>query len=301
MRVALLIAWSGAFQCLLLRQSHADFRIVERDNIELKLLISGTITENDAKAVQALSADLERDSFTVDLNSRGGDPFAAMEIGRLIRKYEGTTFITDAEDVGSGPLGGRCYSSCALIFIAGVVRFNSGQLGLHRPYLAAAPQTRQAVEKQVPLMMAEIKHYIADMGITDNFYQQIVNTEPSQMTIYTSDNYANLVPENDPLYQEIEIAYEARYYGTTTSEMRERDRDSEACHTRKNFADRLNCLGAAWWGLSEGTYRERYERAKGCRHADEFNFLLSLPKAERRDHPLWIKWETCERDIMLHR
>jgi hypothetical protein len=123
----------------------------------------------------------------------------------------------------------RCHractsSSCALIFIAGVVRavdFPRGELGLHRPYLASRPQSRQVVEKQIPLMLSEVKQYIAEMGITDNFYQQMMNTEPSQMAIYgpvhpttsdgaalpTSDakalglrwdSYRKLVPEYDP-------------------------------------------------------------------------------------------------------
>ena len=55
---------------------------------------------------------------------------------------------------------------------------------MHRPYLASRPQSRQVVEKQIPLMLSEVKQYIAEMGITDNFYQQMMNTEPSQMAIY---------------------------------------------------------------------------------------------------------------------
>jgi len=302
-QMAITIFWAVAFQCLLAlgAAARADFRIVKHTNGELSLLIYSTITENDAKALQELAADLQRDDLTVYLDSRGGDPFAAMQIGRLIRKYEGRTFIGREPSDLDDPLSAKCYSSCALIFISGVLRLSSGELGLHRPYLASAPQTRQAVEKQVPLMLAEIKQYIVDMGITDNFYEQMVNTEPSRMTIYNSDDYVKLVPENDPVYQEIEIAYEARHYGASTSEMRVRVRDSEACfQTRRSSADYVVCSNAALWGLNEQTYRERYERARTCRRSDDFNVLLAMPKSERRDHPLWIKWETCERNIMLH-
>ena len=286
------------FHCLLLVAARADLRIVKRTDHDLSLLISGTINERDAKALQELTADLEHDTFTVHLDSKGGDVLAAMQIGRLIRKYEGTTWIWHDLDDGVLPLDAKCYSSCALIFIAGVTQLNAGQLGLHRPYLASAPQSRQAVEKQVPLMLSGIKQYITEMGITDSFYEQMVNTEPSQMVVYNSDNYVKLVPQDDPVHQEIEIAYQARHYGASTSEIRERLLDSEKCSSRK--IDYLTCYDAALWGLSERVYRERYENAKACRRADDFKLLLAMPKTVRRDNPLWVQWETCERNIMLH-
>ena len=296
----IMIVWISIFHSLFLVAAHADFRIVKRTHGTLTLLISGVITDNDAKALQELTADLERDSFTVYLDSKGGSVPAAMQIGRLIRRYEGTTVIgRDLED-GGDLLDAKCYSSCALIFIAGVLRLSSGQLGLHRPYLASAPQSRQAVEKRVPLMLSELKQYITEMGITNSFYEQMVNTEPSQMVLYNSDNYVKLVPQNDPVYQEVDIAYEARHYGTSTSEMRERERDSQKCHDGRSSSDYVDCYLAALWGLSERVYRERYENAKACRRADDFKWLLAMPKTERKDHPLWIQWETCERNIMLH-
>ena len=138
------------------------------------------------------------------------------------------------------------------------------------------------------------------MGITDTFYEQMVNTEPSQMVIYNSDNYVKLVPENDPVNQEVEIAYQARRYGASTSEMRNRLHDSEACRQRTSPAsDYVMCYNAALWGLSERVYRERYQNAKACRRADDFKLLLAMLKKERRDNPLWIQRERCERDSML--
>jgi hypothetical protein len=40
--------------------ARADVRIIERTSGQLELLISGTITERDAKAFEALSPELER-------------------------------------------------------------------------------------------------------------------------------------------------------------------------------------------------------------------------------------------------
>jgi hypothetical protein len=181
----LFVALTIAFQTLLTVAARADFRILEGGKV---LFLSGTITNQDAKAFEALSPELELSSPHVRLDSTGGDVNAAMKIGKLVRKYEEFTTI-EKEDFGG--FNANCYSSCALIFIAGVGRFMGslgGQLGLHRPYLASAPQTRQVVEKQVPIMLSQIRQYVAEMGVGDNFYQQMINTEPSEMVVYGNPN-----------------------------------------------------------------------------------------------------------------
>lgn len=162
-RTLMLIAWISAFHYLLLFDVWADFQIVE-PSPKLKLFISGKINETDAKALQELSPELERNWFTVYLDSLGGDVLAAMRIGRMIRKYEGETYIGRPPNYDEA----KCYSSCALIFIAGVLRLSSGYLGLHRPYLSSPPQSREAVEKQVPQLLSSIKQYITEMGITNS-------------------------------------------------------------------------------------------------------------------------------------
>jgi hypothetical protein len=154
--------------------AHADIRIDKKEDA-INVWITGTITEHDARAFQELAREIERAPFSVWLNSEGGEVSAALEIGRLIRRYEGTTAIS---------VPSKCYSSCALIFIAGVLRLNLGKLGLHRPYFASAPQSRQSVESKYPLLLSKVKNYVTEMGITDSFYQQMVNTEPSKMLIY---------------------------------------------------------------------------------------------------------------------
>jgi hypothetical protein len=266
---------------------------------------------------------LERSFLEVKLDSTGGDVDAAMQIGRLIRKYEG--FTTIEVEPPSSHEDANCYSSCALIFISGVYRslIQSGaQLGLHRPYLASAPQSRQTVEKQVPLMLSQVRQYVAEMGITENFYQQMVNTEPSQMVVYGNDstaedrelskslgirttpnNWKRLVPESDPVFQEVITSYSARERGVTTSEMRQREKDAwEAgvCDKRKTAVSRFDCRLAIEWGLSERVYVERHKRARAvCWRDEDEKLLLTIPKKERRDHPVWIKRETCTRNIML--
>src|SRR6266849_5298417 len=196
---------------------------LEESSITIR--ITGTISEHDAKSVQELIPELEHKSLELWLvDSRGGDVFAAIAIGRIVRKYEGNIWVS-----------GKCYSSCALIFISGVRRdlLEDGELGLHRPYFASAPQNREVLEKQVPLMLSMVKSYVAEMGITDNFYQLMVNTAPSQIVVYRSDNfnnsYSKIVPKIDPIYDEILAARKAREFGITTSEARKRESEADRC------------------------------------------------------------------------
>jgi hypothetical protein len=227
----------------------------------------------------------------VRLDSRGGDVFSAMKIGRFIRKYDAHTLIV-----------GKCYSSCALIFIAGVLRWNWGELGLHRPYLATAPQSRQTIEKQLPFILSQIKNYVAEMGITENFYNQMVNTEPSQILIYKSDDAKTIVPQYDPVYDEVLTSYHARAFGVTTSEMRQRERDAEKCLNLSLLERFVICSESIRWGLSERVYQERHDKSRACGPTDEdWKIVKSSPLKEARDHPLYVRSENCRRNIMLGR
>jgi hypothetical protein len=313
---------TAVIPCFFTVSAQADLRILKRSPT-LEVSISGTIVERDARAFEALSQELERTVPYVKLDSIGGDVDAAMRIGRLIRKYEGHTIIE--REPAPGDVVGRdnanCYSSCALIFIAGVARFvnsSGGQLGLHRPYFVSAPQDRQVLEKKVPLMLSQIRQYITEMGITQNFYEQMVNTEPSQMVVYGNPNvelkdynravgirtvvgnWTKLVPAHDPVYEEIVTSYDARRYGVTTLEMRKRESEADACLKKHlNVRDWNACAQAARWGLSERVYGDRDKQALTCWHDEDTKFLQTIPTKERKDHPVWIKRETCVRNIML--
>jgi hypothetical protein len=153
-----------------------------------------------------------------------------------------------------------------------------------------------------------VKRYITEMGITDNFYQQMVNAEPAKMVVYTDKDVERIVPTVDPTYQEIEISYEARRYGVTTSEMRRRLQDMWNC-SKVDFPNNANCIQPAVWGLSERVYVEREKKDRTecwfqeheMQSDKDVETLFAIPRKARRDHPLTIQLETCERNIMLGR
>jgi hypothetical protein len=270
----------------------ADVSVHGRTESSVFVDILGTITNQDPKTFEAAIQDLGTRRLYARLDSVGGDVFAAMHIGRLIRKHDGVTIIS---------VPSKCYSSCALLFISGVMRHNLGELGLHRPYQVSVLQNRQTIEKQLPRMLALLREYVAEMGVAGNFYDQMVNTEHTKTAIYKIDNYANLVPEMDPGFQEVQAAYGARRYGMTAAQMRQRERDAEICLTRA-VKEIVVCQEAIKWGLSEQVYRERNAKIQACELGpDDRRIVQVLPPGQRSGHPLVRKYEACQQKIMLGR
>jgi hypothetical protein len=266
------------------KQSYADLRV--NKGIQFEIVISNTITKKDADYIAQLATELEYASVVVILNSSAGDVDAAMQIGRLIRKNEASTQVVK---------NGKCYGSCALIYIAGVRRNNFGIIGLHRPYVASAPQSRQEIESQDPSIPQQLKSYLQEMGMTDIVYHEMVDTEPSNTILYRSEDINKLVSETDAKYDEIQTSYRARVRGVDLAEIRRREIDAKKC---TNYI----CSDAALWGLSEDVYRKRDAKIKRCKLSEEHESTVkSLKRNERRDHPLWLKREFCIRNIMLGR
>jgi hypothetical protein len=300
----------GLFICVSVRTALADVSI-ESGLTGYKINIFGTISRDDATKLAQREAELELGVLNpeVFLNSTGGDVDAAMSIGRIVRRIDGFTRVER---------NAHCYSSCALIYIAGVDRYvgvdllGTGLIGLHRPYFASFPQARAVIEREAPQMLQSLKRYIEEMGLSDSFYNQMVTTEPSSMVLYGdslcqrlractgSSGYRDiyrLVPQRDPTFDEIEVAYDARWYGIDTAEMRRRAAAAESCGIRD-----LDCKMAAEWGLSMADYRDRWNRADAqCpRFSDvEGAVLKSVKRRDSRDHPIYLKREACVRKIMV--
>jgi len=268
--------------------------------------IFGTISQQDAATIAKRENDLELGSYTPTfyLNSQGGDVDAAMSIGRIVRQIDGFTKVEhDAE----------CFSSCALIYIAGANRIvdwdanTSGQIGLHRPYLASSPQKRDIIKRETPKLMQNLKNYVEEMGLPDTFYRVMVSTEPSSMALYGSkynglkDIY-RLVPNLDSTYDEIEVSYDARWHGVDTAEMRRRTAAADdSCGGYSDTMKGVDCRQAEEWGLSMAVSQDRWKHVDAqCKVSDaEQATLQSVKRKDRRDHPIYLKREACVRKIML--
>jgi hypothetical protein len=266
------------------------------DHIEIE--ISGEITQQDFAFVSSRSKDFEFiKPPRVFLNSPGGDVDVAMKIGRIIRSVDGETVIVAKA---------RCYSSCALIFIAGVERFNIGELGLHRPYFAGAPLTREQIEKQMPVMRSAEKNYVEEMGITDGFFERMFNTDPSAIAIYRGDESEKIVPHTDPTYDEISTSQSAQMHGVTTLEYRRRESLAESCinfaspSVKEKYPD---CHESIMWGLSPDVYRSRSAMVKircdaGLSESEKEHFNAT-PRKDRILLPFAVRIYACRVNTML--
>jgi hypothetical protein len=124
-----------------------------------KLMATGTIMPDSAKA---FAAEVEKHGAyikTVVLQSPGGSVQDAMEIGRLIRAKNFATEVTS---------GHVCASSCPLVFAGGVTRRAGAraQLGVHQ-MVAAGPREliRGDGMADAQRITAQVQNYLRDMGI----------------------------------------------------------------------------------------------------------------------------------------
>jgi hypothetical protein len=288
--------------CCTSTPSHAEVTFSKDDtNIDYLVNIFGQITKADADEIERHETDFAYrwDRLEVNLSSTGGDVDAAIRIGRLVRRNSGYVFV------GSYSLfpDANCYGSCALIYIAGVSRrvSGTGMIGLYRPPLTSFSSESQNRENE-GLLLKTIKDYVSEMGIEDKFYEVIASTELGGMKLYGHDDIKSIVPIRDAAFDDKEISYAAREYGISAAEMRSRMAMADTSCTHQRWYDRWDC--AIKWGLNEKLYSERGSQAADCSYPLGGEITTELAKikwSERRDHPLWLKYESCRRDIMLAR
>ena len=222
-----------------------------------------------ADAEKLAGSDCPRPSVTLE-NSPGGDVRAGMRIGRWIREHQATTSVSRDDRY--------CYSTCALIFIAGIDRINIGVIGLHRPYLTGEPQPAERIPELVSAMREDVSAYISEMGARPEFASVMLETLPEQMRVYHQDEIHELVAETDAVYDEMRVAEEAQRYGISTEEFRRRRQEAQQVCDLNRVLDGSTdavalyeiCRPAVFWGLTESVYLRRNESVPShCGHLRE--------------------------------
>ena len=75
------------------------------------------------------------------LNSEGGDIAAAIEIGRLVRRWPDSVVVVS--------LNSKCFSACVFVLAGGLHRTVHGTVGIHRPFGSATEaQSFDATQKK---------------------------------------------------------------------------------------------------------------------------------------------------------
>jgi hypothetical protein len=155
--------------------------IVPRSNLGVfrdttLLYLDGRI---DPGAPERLSRALNGVGGQIDvwLNSPGGNLFAGMQLGRIIRARGASTHIIDHRTLQPG----ECYSACSLTFLGGVHRFNDngGRYGVHRASLGPAPGDVDRGQD----FSAAVDGYLREMGIDPRLLELWMRARPDEMYV----------------------------------------------------------------------------------------------------------------------
>jgi hypothetical protein len=130
--------------------------------------IEDNITKDDSVEFQKILIRIRKENLnlhlnTIQLNSIGGRPFAAIAIGEQIRKNRLTTYIAP---------NSKCYSSCIYVFVAGVQRYAFGELGVHQMSTNEGKEySFKELEDAYVKYNKEFKQYFEKMRISQNLAQ----------------------------------------------------------------------------------------------------------------------------------
>lgn len=149
--------------------------------MKLRGVIDGSRLHLVQQALQrrdAVRGTLHRDvELHLDVDSQGGEIFAALEIGRMLRA-EGASI-----SVGKGA---ACISSCVFLLMGAIERNISAdaRLGIHRPSLGASGRggPKQASEDEiVDAMTNQLVHYAQQMNVPRKIVDDSMSVPPDRV------------------------------------------------------------------------------------------------------------------------
>jgi hypothetical protein len=132
------------------------------------LKIEGRIKYQDHIEFQKVLDEIKRDGFKIKLNSvvlntSGGSPTAAKEIGKIIRQEKLNTYV--------GPKH-RCGSACIYILSSGIIRMAYGEVTVHRTTYEDGYPTEK-LEKSLKQTDIDNANYLFEMGMTTQLVDAI--------------------------------------------------------------------------------------------------------------------------------
>lgn len=148
------------------------------------LLLHGEFSATDHFGGFLSAVATHRPVFVV-FDSPGGNPYAAMKLGRLIRSLHLNTLqIKQLE----------CSSACALAFLGGVQRMAlPGSIGVHRTsFVTTAQFSRDEAVAWVQESTADLLAYLHEMGVDAGLLQFALRTDQNDMRYLSASEMASL-------------------------------------------------------------------------------------------------------------
>ena len=230
-----------------LNSSYADFSVSIKDECgvpnctDFRVEINGIITKSDfldfSRSVK--KTDGKAFALSVSLNSGGGDLEAAIEMGRLIRKFNG--FVVTFNK-------GVCYSSCVFILAGGVTRSLSSTIGIHRPYsIGTEDRKYQDIQNEQRHLAKIAKEYLEEMNVLPSLYDAMVVIPPEKIKLLSqADLQGYGILKIDPVMQELTDTNYAREYGLSKTEfMRRKSQVATICASENSYGERTGDFSAS--------------------------------------------------------
>ena len=176
--------------------------------------------------------------YGVYVNSPGGDLYASMAIGRLIRRDKRAIFVMPNSE---------CLSSCVFILAGGVMRYVAAdparptQVGIHRPYDPGDTLTTAGQQKlRYAQVEKDAKAYLREMNVPTELWDHMLRIPPGEIKPLNRDELQKYgLSENDPYWEAAFTAREAAGYGITVGELLQRKARVKAeCKYPPDFLDR---------------------------------------------------------------
>lgn len=166
------------------------FDIIYRNHTNI-VVADGEITSDTPRRFQEFLDKEPFDGFVfeIHLNSPGGNLYAGIELGKMIRdqKLSSNIWQYEPRKAGeefyspevSGP--GGCYSACALAFLGGEVRAVSegSTIGFHQ--FSGSTGTAASAEANAQLASGDVLDYIIRMGASPSLFKRMTEALPDEM------------------------------------------------------------------------------------------------------------------------
>ena len=152
-----------------------------------------------------------RSGINIWLDSAGGDVDAAMEVGRVLRKWQARAMVDkDA----------HCASACVLALLGGVWRAVSGTVGLHRPYSTTPSSSADEAAIMYRSMRAKLQGYFQEMNIPDRLLDAMNAVGPQQIRWLSGERDQKELEElwiqgNDPVWEDLQLSKRAEELNIT--------------------------------------------------------------------------------------
>lgn len=172
-------------------------------NCRLQFQLYGKITHGDViKLENELSSYRNKPFIKAYLNSSGGEVSAAIAIGKILRDHYG---VVDVSDRYTGSKDVRCFSSCVLVYAAGIAKqiglnFSTGNwhpIGVHQHFLPREAVEAMTVEEGLKLIRktkGEISEYLQYLGASEELITLSASADSTSIRVLSEYELKKYLP-----------------------------------------------------------------------------------------------------------